>query len=47
LGCPEYDVNVHTTYVIQNPTILPDDWVAGDITTRIVDDTPPNIEENN
>jgi hypothetical protein len=47
LGCPEYDVNVHTTYVIQNPTILPEDWVAPDITTRIVDDTPkPNLEEN-
>jgi hypothetical protein len=47
LGCPEYDVNVHTTYVIQNHYTPPDDWVAGDITTRGEDDTPPNIEENN
>jgi len=47
LGCPEYDANVHTTYVIQNHYTPPDDWVAGDITTRGEDDTPPNIEENN
>ena len=46
LGCPEYDANVHTTYTIQNHHIPPEDWVAGDITTRGIDDTP-NTEENN
>lgn len=46
LGCPEYDVNVHTTFVIQNHHVNPD-YVDSDITIRGEEFLPPvTIEEN-
>lgn len=46
LGCPEYDVNVHTTYVLQNTIDVITENLS-DITIRGEEFLPPvTIEEN-
>jgi hypothetical protein len=49
LGCPDYDVNVHTTYLIQNLIDIPEGTVHADITLRDEEFLPPVVivnEEN-